>query len=326
MSSINLTKKIFQTLVLATIFGGMMTAQALTISPARIELSGDPGTTISDKFLLINEQENDQTFYTSVENFQAKGDSGAPSFSELKEGFSSWVTVTNQITLKKGERVEIPFSVHIPKDADAGGHFAAIFMSTVPPSTKAGELAVGAKVGMLMLLRVSGDIKEGGGVLSLSLKEGGFFTTSLPINFVYRFSNSGNDRANPTGTLSVRNMVGYKTEDLNANPSSGNVLPNSTRRFDVKWGDEDPLPASASFLNHVIYEARNFAFGPYFVNLHVAFGTSGVSDKFLFIFVFPWHLLIVVAIIGFILFTILRLAVRKYNRFIIEQARKAYTE
>lgn len=326
MSSTKLTKNFFRTLVLVSIFGGVMIAQALTISPARIELSGDPGTVISDKFLLINEQNNDQTFYTSVENFEAKGESGSPSFSTSTEGLASWVTVTKQITLKKGERVEIPFSVRVPKDADAGGHFAAIFMSTVPPSTKAGELAVGAKIGMLILLRVSGDIKEGGGVLSLSLKDGGYFVTSLPVDFVYRFSNSGNDRVNPTGTLSVRNIIGYKTEELNANQSLGNVLPKSVRRFEVKWGDEAPLPSSASFFNHVIYEARNFAFGPYFVNLHVTFGTSGVSDKFLFIFVFPWHLLIVVAIVGFILFTILRLAVRKYNRFIIEQARKAYTE
>lgn len=323
MSFFLLNKNFLKVLTLVSIFGGVMMAQALTISPARIELSGDPGTTISNKFLLINEQDNEQTFYTSVENFQAQGESGIPSFTSSKEGLSSWVTITNQVTLKKGEHIEIPFTVHIPKDADAGGHFAAIFLSTVPPSTKAGEVAVGAKIGMLMLLRVSGDIKEDGGVLSFLIKEGGHFRTSLPVNFIYRFSNNGNDRANPTGTVSVRNIIGLQTQSLNANPSSGNVLPNSIRRFEVTWGNEPALSDTASFFDNVMYEARNFAFGPYLASLHVTFGTSGVSDKMLLVFVFPWHLLIVVAIILGILYLLLRRGVKRYNKFIISQARLA---
>lgn len=311
----------FKSIFIASLFVSVALVQALTISPARIELSGDPGKSVSDKFLLINDQNNEQTFYVSVENFEAQGETGVPSFSAKKEGFASWVNVIDKVTLKKGEKIEVPFTVNIPKDADSGGHFAAIFLSTVPPSVKAGEVAVGSKLGMLMLLRVSGDIKEGGGVLSFTTKENTLFFTSLPVNFTYRFSNTGNDRANPTGTISIRNTVGFETENLNANPVTGNVLPSSIRRFDVKWGEESPLPDSASFFNHVAYEVRNFAFGLYFTNLHVTFGTSGDSDKSLVIFVFPWHLLIIVMIIGGILFLGFRSMIKRYNKFIIAQAR-----
>lgn len=305
------------------LFSTFYIAQALTISPARIELNADPGTTISNEFTVINEQEGDQTFYTSVENFEAQGESGTPNFTVSKEGFAGWVVVTDKLTLKKGEKVKVKFSVAVPKDADAGGHFAAIFLSTVPPTAKGGEVSVGAKVGMLMLLRVSGDIKEGGGALSFALKGDGHFATTLPINFVYRFNNTGNDRINPVGNVIIKNMLGMETIRLNANPATGNVLPSSTRRFDVIWGNNPPLPESASFLSHVSYEFNNFAFGLYFADLSVTFGASGASNNSLVFFVFPWHLLVVILAVLLTIFLFLRAGLRRYNKFIIQQARLA---
>ncbi len=301
----------------------MYSASALTISPARIELNADPGTTITNEFTIINEQDAEQTFYTSVENFEAQGESGTPNFTVSKEGFAGWVTVTDKITLKKNEKVKVQFAVNVPKDADAGGHFAAIFLSTVPPATKGGEVSVGAKVGMLMLLRVSGDIKEGGGALSFALKGDGHFATRLPINFVYRFNNTGNDRVNPVGNVIIKNMLGMETIRLNANPATGNVLPNSTRRFDVVWGSEQALPESASFWSHVKYEFNNFAFGFYFANLSITFGASGSSNNSLSFFVLPWHLLVVVFAVIIAVFLFLRASLKRYNKFIIQQARLA---
>lgn len=280
----------------ASLFGSVAIASALTVSPARIELSGDPGSPVTGKMLVTNEQDRDQTFYTSVENFEAQGETGTPNFTPSKEGLASWVSVESQITIKKGERVEIPFTINVPKDADAGGHFAAIFLSTSPTTAKAGEVAVGAKVGSLILLRVSGDIKEGAQVLSFGLKDGGSFVSSLPVDFTYRFSNSGNDRANPKGNIVIRNTIGMESASIDANPTTGNVLPNSVRRFDTKWGEE-VLPADASFLDKVSYEARNFAFGIYFANLDLSFGSTGKVESSTTFFVLPWHLLIVVILV-----------------------------
>lgn len=295
-------------------------ASALTISPARLEVSADPGETITKDFLLINEQEVDQVYYTSVENFQAQGESGTPNFIPSKEGLASWVQVAEKVTIKKGERVEVPFTITVPKDGDAGGHFAAIFLSTVPPSTQAGEVAVGAKVGMLILLRINGDLKEQGGILSFSLKDEVRFVTKLPVTFLYRFQNGGNDRINPTGEISVINSFGFETDRLNANPSVGNILPGSTRRFEVVWGDDTPLPPSASFFSNVGYEARNFAFGFYKAKVNLTFGSSLTANSSTYFFVFPWHLFVVVMASLLVLFFVLRSLLKRYNRWIIKQA------
>lgn len=299
---------------------GVALSYALTISPARLEVASDPGQTVTKEFTLVNEQDIDQVFYTSVENFEAQGESGTPNFIRSQEGLASWVSVAEKITLKKGEKVEIPFSINVPQDADTGGHFAAIFLSTVPPSTNGGDVAVGAKVGMLVLLRVNGELREGGGVLSFGLKDDSFFVTKLPVQFMYRFNNSGNDRVNPAGDIELRNTIGIKTDTINANPSVGNILPGSTRRFEVRWGDEEPLPSSALFLDHVGYEARNFAFGLYSATMNLSFGATGQSSSKIYFFVFPWHLMLVVFVSLVVVLFVLRSLIKRYNRWIIQQA------
>lgn len=310
-------KKVSLACILVT---SLYSVQALTVSPARLELSADPGATVSEEFTVVNEQASDQTYYTSVENFEAQGESGTPNFSTKKEGFSSWVQVIDKVTIKSGEKTKIPFTVSVPVGADAGGHFAAIFLSTIPPATGAGEVSVGAKIGMLMLLKVNGDIKEQGGVSSFLLKTKGHFVTSLPVDFVYRFKNDGNDRVKPTGTTTIRNIIGLTTQQLNANPNEGNVLPNSIRRFEMRWGNEEALPASASFFSNVQFEMRNFALGLYFANLDINFGTKSASNSLWFA-VLPWHLLIIVFFVLGIVYLALRFALKRYNKFIIMQAR-----
>lgn len=323
MSLVTIFRRTVKAIGVLSIVSSIAYAQALTVSPARIELSGDPGTVVTDEFLLINEQDSEQTYYTSAENFEARGESGTPSFTTGDTGLASWVEVQEKVTLKKGERAKIPFSISIPKDADAGGQFAAIFLSTVPPSTKAGEVSVGVKVGTLLLVRVNGDVKEGGGVLSFGLKDGKHFLVDKPIDFTYRFNNAGNDRINPTGEIVIRNMIGMQTATINANPTSGNILPSSTRRFDVAWGDETRIDPQASFFEHVAYEWRNFAFGVYRATMSLSFGSSGVSKSSALFFVFPWHLLIVIVILILAVLKLLQVLIKKYNRWIIKQAQAA---
>lgn len=305
------------------LISSLYTAQALTISPARLEFASDPASVVTNEVTITNEQDSDQTYYTSVESFEAQGESGTPSFTPSKEGFPSWVQVVDKIEIKKGEKIKIPFTVSVPANADAGGHFAGICLSTIPPATKGGEVAVGAKLCMLMLLKVNGDIKEDGGVISFVTKDGSRIMTSLPVDFVYRFSNNGNDRVKPNGTTTIKNMIGFTTKELNANANEGNVLPHSVRRFEMKWGNEEALPVSASFFTHVQYEMRNFALGVYFANLDLTFGTKTASNSLWFI-ILPWHLLVVIFFIGAIVFLMLKVMLKRYNKFIIAQARLAH--
>ena len=59
MKSPTLYRKILGTILGATLAISVLGAQALTISPARDEKTGDPGETVPGSLTLINEQNAD---------------------------------------------------------------------------------------------------------------------------------------------------------------------------------------------------------------------------------------------------------------------------
>ena len=127
---------------------------ALTVSPARADVVANPGETIKGEFTLINTDAKDEIYYTSVENFDIQGTSSTSNFTTSKVGFPSWLKIAGKVTIKKDERIKVPYSIIVPKDA-TGGHFGAIFLSSVNPQSSSSQNSVGAKVGMLIMLKVA---------------------------------------------------------------------------------------------------------------------------------------------------------------------------
>lgn len=308
----------------------VFTVSALSVTPVRFELSGKPGETISDELLLFNEGDADQVFYSSFTNFEAQGETGNPAFVEPKDGLGTWISTLPSITVPANTSVSVPFSINIPNNAEPGGHFAVIFFSDAP--TGAGMISVGSKLGLLILLSVEGDVKEAGGIADFKIKDNKFFYNSLPVTFEYRFRNDGGDRIKPVGNVRIRNTFYIPTEKVNANPVEGNILPNSTRRFDVVWV-ESPREANYApstnvfekFLDDVIYQWKNFAFGFYFAQLSLDYGSTlsmhqGTNTKVFF--VFPWQLLIVLVFILIVVFLGGGKMLSKYNAHIIEKAKR----
>ncbi|MEO5634999.1 MAG: hypothetical protein ABIS26_01045 [Candidatus Paceibacterota bacterium] len=303
-------------------------ANALTMTPTRFEISGNPGDSLSEEILIINETEGTETFYPSFANFEAQGESGSPAFVEPKEGLGSWMTTsTSSVTLAAGQQKIIPFSITIPKDAEPGGHFAVIFWGT--SSGASSGVAIGAKTGILVLLSVNGDVKESAGLLDFNTTNKQFFYKTLPVSFEYRLKNDGGDRIKPVGFITIRDTVFFPAEKLDANKIEGNVLPNSTRKIKVDWQKYErpvdyvvPTNPVKKFFSNVRYEWKNFALGFYSANLNVAYGLHGQqAKKTVFFFVFPWELVIILIIVLAILFFGGRTFIRRYNRSIIEKAR-----
>ncbi len=315
-------------IALVLVFSIGRQAFALTVTPVRIEISGNPGQTVQHDITLINETKALQVYYTSYANFEAQGESGNPAFVEPKDDIGTWMSTDSSIALKPGQSKTVTVKIEIPKDAEPGGHFGAVFFGTLPNNTGSSSVGIGAKIGALVLLSVNGDIKEAGGLLDFSTIDHSTFYKTLPISFIYRFKNDGNDYVKPTGTITMHDLVYFPADRLDANLSSGNILPRSTRRFEIDWvknkrpeGYVKPSGAIASFFDQVGYEWNNFAIGPYFVKLDLLYGTSATRvSKTIFIFVFPWELIICLIIIIFIVFWGGKKLIRRYNRHIIRKA------
>lgn len=303
---------------------------ALTLTPGRFEVRGNPGDTITEEMLLINEGDKVEAYYSSFSNFEAQGESGSPAFVEPKSGLGTWITTpVSSVSLDAREQKIIPFTITIPADAEPGGHFAVIFWGT-SPAGGSGQVSVGAKTGILVLLSVNGDVKEEAGLLDFKTLDSQFFYNTLPVSLEYRFKNDGGDRIKPEGKITIRNTVFFPAEYLDANPGEGNVLPNSTRKIKVDWQKyerpsdyKEPTNIFSKFLSDVGYQWKNFAVGLYSANLNVAYGTQGEHvKKTTFFFVFPWQLVLVMLLVFVVVFYGGKQAIRRYNRFIIDQATK----
>jgi hypothetical protein len=316
-------------ILVVAIAGIASPAFALTVSPARVEMTGDPGATLQGEIELFNEQEGERTFYTSFENFEPSGDSGAPHFIGVKDGLATWIRSESKVVLESGKRSVVPYSITIPKNAEPGGHFAAIFFGSQEPDAQGGgQVSVGGKIGVLVLLRVSGDVEEGGGLLEFIAKEKQRFFSTLPITFTYRLNNTGGDRVVPLGEIKIKNTLQFTSAKLLANKNEGSVLPGSARKFEVLWGQEiqrvtnvEQKTDSPGFFEMAGRQWSDFYFGWYTAKLNLTWGaTNQMANASYSFFVIPWQLLIIILILLVILGFLGKIGLRKYNRWIISHA------
>ncbi len=303
---------------------------ALTVSPVKIDITGDPGTTVHGEIELFNEQDSNKTFYSSFENFETNGESGAPSFVGAKDGLATWLQTDTQVVLNSNQRTKVPFSITIPYGAEAGGYFAAIFFGSQPPGKQeSSQLAIGGKLGILVFLKVSGKVEEGGGLLDFTTKNNQIFFDALPINFYYRVNNTGGDRVIPQGLLEVKNLGFLNSFSGKANLKDGSVLPRSIRKFEVGWVNDQALSekekSELGFFGKAFLELKAFNFGWYTANLNIFWGennSKSFSSRLSF-FIIPWHLLMIVGVFLLVVLGFGFFGLKRYNRWIIAKATKS---
>ncbi len=311
-------------LVLAFAFYGK--ADALTLTPIRIEVSGNPGDVVESEITLINDRDTQQTYYSSFSNFEAQGETGSPNFVDPKEGLGTWMTTDTEVILAPGTSKIIPVSISIPQNAEAGGYFAAVFFGTGNPNAEPGTIAIGAKTGVLVLLRVNGEVNEEGGILEFSTKDKDKFFTALPVSFYYRFQNSGGDRVKPEGNITIKHLFGFTRAVVPANLVEGNVLPNQIRRFDAVWQSKNGSSTEKgkmTFFGNVKNEWQNFAFGYYKANLSLTYGENKqTTESHSGFWVFPWHLLLTLAVLIVLTRFVWRKLSRKHRETIMKEMRE----
>jgi hypothetical protein len=308
------------TLIILCATFGVRDALALTVSPVRVEITGNPGQTLRGEMEILNEQSDNKTFFSSFENFEPTDDTGSPRFVGNTGNLATWLSTDKQIEISAGEKIIVPYTITIPSDAEPGGYFSAIFWGSQDPKTQeAGEVAIGGKLGVLILLRVAGDIHEEAGLSEFMAAGGKRIATTLPVGFSYRFTNKGEDRVVPLGDITIKNTLGAEVATLKANESEGNVLPNSSRKFQTTWGDKSAAPA-VGFWNQAKSEFADFHFGFYRAKVEVVWGSMNhIETSTTWIFLFPWHALTIVGLVLCIIFFI----VKRYNAWIISRSSKA---
>lgn len=212
----------------------------VSIRPAVVEETLDPGTVKEYVVTIENLNETEQTFYLFTRNISGVRDGGTPVFAENfaeRTGFelADWIDLSlGEITLPAQGSERVSYTISVPENASPGSHFGGIFVSVEPPDIQNSGAAVGYQVANIISIRVSGDAIEEASIRQFSTSK--FLYGSQNVDFNIRIENSGNVLIRPTGPLEIYNMLGNKVGQLTFNESRFAVFPNDTREYsDVSW-------------------------------------------------------------------------------------------
>lgn len=321
-------------------------ADGLTITPPKFEYTVDPGEVIEGIVKLTNSGSEMLYLTSDVQDFVAGNETGTPSFvSDADSSISlrSWITVNDNqpVSIAAGEKVEIPFVINVPSEAEPGGHYGAIFFQ--PPAGE-GQVAVVQKIGALVLIRVAGEIREEGNLDYFGTYGGEMsddpiddlstasFFENFPVNFALRFENTGNTHVKPTGKIEISSFgqnlanIGVETvtnsqgviidqnivDYIPVNDMRGNSLANSFRRFDTTYQGEAYWYRNDDGTKEIRY--RGLPMGYYTAKLTLDYGSGNdqIVREVSFILL-PWKQ-VGLGIIALVLVIFLFIKYRSWSR------------
>jgi hypothetical protein len=233
-------------------------ARAFSAGPASLELSGSRGKVVEDTFMVANVSGQPETYYFSTLKFRSSEDSGAPDFIPYDEdhsGLAEWIAFPGKsVTVPPLTKVDVPFTIVVPSDAPAGGHYAAIVVSDTPSDVVASNgTSISAKTALLVFLTIEGETREQAALLDFTVERTG---RELEGMYRFRIQNQGNVFVIPTGTITLRNVFGATIGSARVNEDGGRILPESTRAFEGGW------------------KASIFAVGPITASLDLTYGSA----------------------------------------------------
>lgn len=292
--------------------------QALEIAPPVLNITADPGQIVTTQIKLRDVSTSKLLVKSQINDFVAAGEDGTPKLlldnSEPNPySLKTWIDPLADMLMEPREVKDLPVVIRVPANAAPGGYYGVVRFTATPPELEDTGVSLSASLGSLILLRVNGAAKEGLEIAEFSMNNGGKATTlfeSTPITFVERLKNTGNIHEQPAGQIAITDMFGNKIGNVNVNLPPRNILPASIRKFEQK-------------LDNTIIGDK-MLFGRYTANLLVTYGSNKqtVSSSIVF-WVIPWRLIATVVVGLIVAFFLLRFAIKRYNRSIIERSRNS---
>lgn len=215
------------------------------VGPGKSELELNPGETVIQYISVTNRISDNRTFKLEIEDITGSNDASSPV--SLKGSEKGPYSVRDYIsfpkdtfTLALGERARIPVTISVPADAEPGGYYGSVLVSTVQNSVAEAELApqspIIARVGSLIFLRVKGETLIEGKTLSIASLQSKKWYEKGPIELGILYENTGSVHLNPYGEISVKNMLGEEVGFVELEPWF--VLPTSLRLREIAWDRE----------------------------------------------------------------------------------------
>lgn len=276
------------------------------LGPGKTELFMEPGESITRKLTVTNRLGKEMNFKVEIEDFTGSHDPDKTTvlLGDEKGPYSlrDYLNPEEEsFTLQHGQRISLPIKISIPEDAEPGGLYGAVIVSTTPVPIEgeeideaAGQVQLISRVGTLFFVRVKGDIEEDGLLTGFSTDKK--YLQKSPVSFNLLYENRGNTHLVPYGTIEIKNLLGKKVGEVEVDPYFS--MPDSMRTRTVDWDG-------------------GFLLGRYKATLLLNRGYEDIIDRKDFYFwVIPWKL---VSTIGLALLLIIFFFAWVISRFEIKK-------
>lgn len=277
----------------------------LIVSPPIKEQEIMPGNAVTNIIRVSNPNKSaDLAVSVETQDFTAQGEDGQQGFIDPNTNTSTfsmgkWILIQKEFVLKADETKEISYTINVPANAEAGGHYGVIFFT---PSIVNGNSALNGsgvmtvpKVGSLVLVNIPGDIKYDGKIVEFLAGKKLYINSNNTVDFLTRFQNLGTTHVKPQGDIVIKNTLGKVVGTLKVNDKMGNVLPDSIRKFENSW-------------------TKNHGIGLYKATVTLASGNGSTVSAVISFWILPWKEIIIgiVALI-ILLFIFSHISWRKPN-------------
>lgn len=254
-----------------------------------------PGAVVKDYVRIENLGEQSLTLrlYATDAFSTTSGQFALLPSAEKPTDVGTWVTMSaDEVTVKPGNDVIVPFEVVVPDNASPGDHVGAVISSLVTEQTnsKGEKILVESRIGSRIYLRVKGDTAQQLQIDNLSASWTGSFWRPWDgrVTVSYDVTNTGNIRVTSTPQIVVNGPIGLQLA-RSAGPALPELLPGSTMRVSSDAEASDAIPGPE--LSPV------FAAGFLRVNLALRADTTIVAAGSVGLVAIPWLLLIALAVV-----------------------------
>ena len=258
----------------------------LQISPTKQKVSIEPGTSYTSSMKVQNIGEGKFTYSVEAVPYSVTDDNYTQNYNNVgaHSQIAEWITFderTQTGTLNAGDEVEVGFTINVPKDAPAGGQYAAIMASTGDGSSEANNVRTINRVGMIFYASVAGETRKTGSIVSNSIPS---IVFNPPVTVTSLVENTGNVEATAKYTFKIWPLFDKETVYNNEDEQGTLDIMPDTRRFGTMSWDGAPK------------------LGVFWVEQTVTFLDQVSTNKKL-VFICPlWLLFVIFAIIFFMIF------------------------
>ncbi|MBR3269633.1 hypothetical protein IKG07_00010 [Candidatus Saccharibacteria bacterium] len=224
-----------------------------TMSPPNQKIILNAGQKYTGDFTISNGVENATDFDYTVEVKPFYVDENYHIYYEETEGLNqivNWITTSKTSgTLAVNDVEKISFTIDVPKDAPAGGQYAAIVVTSVSDERNGGAsgdtgVAMNENIAMAHIIyaEIAGTTKRGGEMIDVNVPT---FLFDGNITAESTIKNTGNVHGSATYKFQVFPLFSSEEVYTNEeNPDVKTILPNRTFTYKSSW---DQTPAIGIF-------------------------------------------------------------------------------